>query len=440
MKKKIWFSLAAVLLLLAILFVPIPQTSADDGGSREYVAITYKIVDWNRITEDGIYEATRVYWGADRKIPMEELWGYEIDKVEQKFLAIVTDHYNSTFETALVEPLEGEWERSSSDLISVSWELLKQAGAEIGDIVEVTYTGGIMEIYPAAINETKVALANDLRNMEYQGEWIDTSSMKPWADGLMEDLVIDKIYADCVFAYPLVPMPYTLKLNGDFGADWCVGDKILVEYGTIYYDQNTQRAEAEVLSVAPSDMILDPDACYKPVIYLYPEEVTEVAVELRLNGELTCTYPAYRDGWQVTAYPDGTLLDGAGQSYNYLYWEGEVCTDFDMSQGFCVAGGDTAAFLEDALEKLGLTRREANEFIVYWLPLMEQNPYNVIAFQTDAYTDAARLQVNPTPDTTIRVFMTWQGVEEAVEIAPQELTAPARTGFTLVEWGGTEIR
>ena len=92
-------------------------------------------------------------------------------------------------------------------------------------------------------------------------------------------------------------MPYTLKLNGDFGADWCVGDKILVEYGTIYYDQNTQRAEAEVLSVAPSDMILDPDACYKPVIYLYPEEVTEVAVELRLNGELTCTYPAYRDGW-----------------------------------------------------------------------------------------------------------------------------------------------
>ncbi|MBQ2750692.1 MAG: hypothetical protein IJF34_12990, partial [Clostridia bacterium] len=60
MKKKIWFSLAAVLLLLAILFVPIPKTSADDGGSREYVAIHYNIVDWKRITEDGIYEATRV--------------------------------------------------------------------------------------------------------------------------------------------------------------------------------------------------------------------------------------------------------------------------------------------------------------------------------------------------------------------------------------------
>ena len=45
-----------------------------------------------------------------------------------------------------------------------------------------------------------------------------------------------------------------------------------------------------------------------------------------------------------------------------------------MTEGFCVKGEDTAAFLEDALSKLGLNRKEANEFIVYWLPLMEQNP------------------------------------------------------------------
>lgn len=440
MKKTIWISVAAVLLLLAVLFLPIPQTSADDGGSREYVALTYKIVDWNRITEDGIYEATRIYWGAERKLPMEELWGYEIDKVEQKFLAIVTDHYNSTFTTALVEPLEGEWERSSSDLISVSWELLKQAGAEIGDIVEVTYTGGIMEIYPAAINETRVTLANDLRHMEYQGEWIDTASLEPYTDGMLKDLIIDKIYANCVFAYPVVPMPYVIKLNGNFGSDWCVGDQIRVEYGTRYYDEKTNRVEAEVLLVEPSDLTLDPDVAYKPVIYLYPEEVTQVEVELLLNGELTCTYPAYGTGWQVTAYPDGTLMDERGQSYNYLYWEGEVDAAFDMSRGFCVPGDETAAFLEDALEKLGLTRREANEFIVYWLPLMEANPYNLISFQTNAYTDAAKLEVTPTPDSMIRVFMTWKGLTEPVEIDPQKLEPPARNGFALVEWGGTEMQ
>ncbi|MBR5868980.1 MAG: hypothetical protein IKZ21_05990, partial [Clostridia bacterium] len=74
MKKKLWIPIAAVCLLLAILFLPIPQTSADDGGSREYVALTYKIVAWNRITEDGVYEATRVYWGPEKNTPMEELW------------------------------------------------------------------------------------------------------------------------------------------------------------------------------------------------------------------------------------------------------------------------------------------------------------------------------------------------------------------------------
>ena len=122
----------------------------------------------------------------------------------------------------------------------------------------------------------------------------------------------------------------------------------------------------------------------KPVIYLYPEAETEVTVSLDYGGELTCVYPAFDGGasWSVTAAPDGTLTDAAGQTYNYLYWEGVSDADYDFSEGFCVPGGDTAAFLEDALADLGLTRREANEFIVYWLPRMEANAYNLISFQT----------------------------------------------------------
>lgn len=174
----------------------------------------------------------------------------------------------------------------------------------------------------------------------------------------------------------------------------------------------------------------------KPVIYLYPEIPADVTVQLDYAGQLTCTYPKYENGWQVTAQPDGTLTDGNGQTYNYLYWEGLSHGEYDFSQGFCVAGADTAAFLEQALADLGLNRREANEFMVYWLPLMEQNPYNLIAFQSDAYTNRAGLTVEPAPDTVIRVFMAWKPLETAVDIPPQILTAPVRTGFTVVEWGG----
>ena len=178
----------------------------------------------------------------------------------------------------------------------------------------------------------------------------------------------------------------------------------------------------------------------KPVIYLYPREETNVDVTLDYDGRLTCTYPKYTGGWSVTARPDGTLTDGAGQSYNYLYWEGEDRNEYDVSRGFCVAGADSAAFLEDALARLGLTRREANEFIVYWLPQMQENPYNLIAFQSDRYTQAAKLTIDPPPDTLLRVFMAWKPLDKFMEIPAQSLTAPERTGFTAVEWGGCRVR
>lgn len=178
----------------------------------------------------------------------------------------------------------------------------------------------------------------------------------------------------------------------------------------------------------------------KPVIYLYPEQACEVKVLLDLNGKLTTTYPKYENGWRVTAEPDGTLTDAAGKQYYCLYWEGDSDVKYDMSEGFCVKGSDTATFLEDALAKLGLTEREANEFIIYWLPRMEGNAYNVISFQSEAYTENAKLRIDPEPDTLIRVFMTWYGSEKAVEMKEQTLSAPERSGFTVVEWGGSEIR
>ena len=177
----------------------------------------------------------------------------------------------------------------------------------------------------------------------------------------------------------------------------------------------------------------------KPVIYLYPEQEMNVSVTLDYDGTLTCTYPKYHNGWNVTACPDGTLTDQKGQSYNYLYWEGLTKMSYDFSEGFCVPGSETAEFLEKALSALGLTRKEANEFIVFWLPLMQENPYNIISFQTDTYTDHARLTISPEPDTVIRVFMAYQPSNEEITMKPQLLTSTERTGFTAVEWGGTLV-
>ena len=178
----------------------------------------------------------------------------------------------------------------------------------------------------------------------------------------------------------------------------------------------------------------------KPVIYLYPEEQTDISVQVNFpyGGELTCTYPDYGDGWSVTAMPDGTLYDANGDEYYCLYWEGKGAADFDMSKGFCVAGKDTAKFLREKLMYIGLTAREANEFIIYWLPKMQDNPYNVITLHTVDYARSVPLDVSPMPDTQIRVFMTYYSSDTPVDIQEQELPHYERSGFTLVEWGGSE--
>ena len=192
-----------------------------------------------------------------------------------------------------------------------------------------------------------------------------------------------------------------------------------------------------ILDLAPGD----PAKCIlgKPVIYLYPEETTEVEVRLDVEGELTCTYPAYTDGWKVTAHPDGTLIDKDGKEYSCLFWEAESEGGFDMERGFCVAGADTAAFLEDKLTALGLNARERNEFIIYWLPQMEGNVYNRISFQQEAYTEQAGMTITPSPDSLLRVFMAWQPLEAPVDIEPQVLESFVREGFTVIEWGGSEL-
>ena len=188
----------------------------------------------------------------------------------------------------------------------------------------------------------------------------------------------------------------------------------------------------------------------KPVIYLYPEEECELEVTLSFDGELACVYPAFaearteedRDGgvWRVVARPDSTIADpSSGREFGYLFWEGPAAWRPDVSRGFCVAGTDTEAFLEDALARLGLSDREACDFITYWLPRMQENAYNLVSFQGASYSDAARLEVDPAPDSVVRVFMAWLPLSEPVDVEPQELAAPERVGFTVVEWGGVEL-
>jgi hypothetical protein len=181
----------------------------------------------------------------------------------------------------------------------------------------------------------------------------------------------------------------------------------------------------------------------KPIIYLYPENPTNVSVKLGNPSNLTVSYPQYNDGWDVFARPDGALTDNrTGRQLYSLYWEGKNGTYGVTDEGFIVTSEDAAIFLENKLAILGLNARESEEFIVYWLPEMKKNSYNYVRFATREEVDSYMpLQISPNPDNVIRVMMILKGLDTPIKIDEQVLDpTPARDGFTVVEWGGTIVK
>ena len=179
----------------------------------------------------------------------------------------------------------------------------------------------------------------------------------------------------------------------------------------------------------------------KPIIYLYPERKLDVTVKLGYPNLLTTVYPKYNNGWNVIAYPSGKLIDkNTGRSLYSLYWEGSHYPGKVTDEGFVVKGEDTTKFLEEKLAILGLNEREAEEFIIYWLPQMEHNKYNYIKFATKEEIDSYMpLRITPKPDTIIRVMMEFIPLDKKIEVKEQKLTKVERVGYTAVEWGGSKL-
>lgn len=182
----------------------------------------------------------------------------------------------------------------------------------------------------------------------------------------------------------------------------------------------------------------------KPVIYLYPQQKTKVDVKLDLKGELLFTYPTYNNGWEVEANPDGTLKHN-NKEYNYLFWEGQskiTNADIKLEEGYIVKSENLLLFLEEKLNAMGLSSKEQQDFITYWYPRMNKNSNNYIHFLfNNDFAKYAQLKINPKPDNVFRVFMVWSKIESnsGIYTRQQEIQKLTRKGFTVVEWGGSEM-
>lgn len=176
--------------------------------------------------------------------------------------------------------------------------------------------------------------------------------------------------------------------------------------------------------------------CGKPVIYLYPTKPTNVKVQV--GADITKSEPLYNVGWQVQANSDGKLKTIDGNIFDSLFWEGIGHGNYPaITEGFIVPQAELQTTIMLQIKELGLNDKESVDFLDFWLSKMPDTPYiRLTWFTTAQLNELAPLVILPKPDTIIRIFLDFQGLQNKISLPIQHLTALPRKGFTVVEWGG----
>ena len=216
----------------------------------------------------------------------------------------------------------------------------------------------------------------------------------------------------------------------------CASNYYLYEIGIPRKNYNAQELNVE-FTLEDDGKECDPDIAYKPIMYLYPTQDIDLSITFDKEELLTTTYPKYNNGWNVKVLKDGSIYDENNKYYYALYWESQYNYKVDFSEGFYVNKDNAIDFLEEKLTILGLNDKERNEFIMYWLPIIEKNEHNLIYFETtESLNKNEPINFSIKPDTLIRIRMHIKKVDKPYTIREQKLTSPTRSGFTAIEWGG----
>lgn len=180
----------------------------------------------------------------------------------------------------------------------------------------------------------------------------------------------------------------------------------------------------------------------KPIVYIYSDKKQEVNVKLDFNGTLRATYPLYKTSWTFMADVDGSLTDTkTGEQFQYLFYDGLSNAGYGhFTEGFSVKTDTVIDFLKHKLSYLGLNEKERNDMISFWLPELNEKEFAFIRFRmNNNCNEVSTLKITPRPYVEIRVMLEFLPMDLYIPLEEQKLSPNHRKGFTVVEWGGTNL-
>jgi len=174
---------------------------------------------------------------------------------------------------------------------------------------------------------------------------------------------------------------------------------------------------------------------HKPNIYIYPTQTIELDIFLSFpkGGEIVESIPVYGDGWNVSVDTNG-LIDN---EFHYLFYECEVPDLFQKKNGWIVDQVNLESFFRENLNETGFIKSEIDDFIDYWIPILNYASQFVIYSQSDIQiSPLIKLTFSENPDSILRYFYLIEENTRGISfIEEPSISEFKRQGFTVVEWG-----
>jgi len=187
-----------------------------------------------------------------------------------------------------------------------------------------------------------------------------------------------------------------------------------------------------------SDSDNDCDTCivaYKPNIYLYPVEKTQLTVNLEFpkGGKVIKSIPEFDKGWDVSVDTNGLIND----LYTYLFYESSQPDVWQKEYGWLVKADKLNLFFRKNLTTYGFKGNEIKDFIDYWIPRLKKNDYYLIYPQTNSIINKViELNISKKPDNLLRLFYFIEGQKNPeMKLKKPIIDRFERKGFFVTEWG-----